>query len=87
MRGNTVRARHLGSDILAGLRNVVGGEIAEYTKVLAEAREQALDRMRDHAVALGADAVVNVRFVSAEIARNAAEVLVYGTAVKLVPDD
>jgi uncharacterized protein YbjQ (UPF0145 family) len=85
VRGNTVRARHLGRDIFAALRNVVGGEIEEYTKVMAEAREQALDRMRDQAVALGADAVVMVRFSSAEVMKNAAEVIAYGTAVRLAP--
>ena len=82
VRGNSVRARHVGRDILAGLRNLVGGEIPEYTKLLAEAREQALDRMIDEARELGADAVVGVRFSSAEMARGAAEILVYGTAVK-----
>ena len=83
VRGNTVRARHLGRDISAAFRNMVGGEVDEYTKVMAEAREQALDRMADQAVALGADAVVNVRFSSAEVMKNAAEVIAYGTAVKL----
>lgn len=85
VRGNTVRARHLGRDISAALRNLVGGEIDEYTKVMAEAREQALDRMTERAVALGADAVVMVRFSSAEVMRNAAEVIAYGTAVRLAP--
>ncbi|RMH01599.1 MAG: YbjQ family protein [Planctomycetota bacterium] len=85
VRGNTVRARHVGRDITAGLRHLVGGEIEEYTKVMAEAREQALDRMTEQAVALGADAVLMVRFSSAEVMRNAAEVIAYGTAVRLAP--
>lgn len=83
VRGSTVRARHLGNDILASLKRVVGGEVDDYTKLLAEAREQALDRMVEQAKALGADAVVAVRYASAEIASGAAEVLIYGTAVTL----
>ncbi len=83
VRGNTVRSRHLGRDISAAFRNMVGGEIDEYTKVMAEAREQALDRMSEQAVALGADAIVMIRFSSAEVMKNAAEVIAYGTAVKL----
>ncbi|MBL7008687.1 MAG: YbjQ family protein [Planctomycetes bacterium] len=83
VRGNTVRARHLGRDISAAFRHIVGGEIDEYTKVMAEAREQALDRMADQATALGADAVLVVRFSSAEVMKNAAEVIAYGTAVRL----
>lgn len=83
VRGNTVRARHVGRDILASLRNVVGGEIDEYTKMLAEAREQALDRMTAEAARLGADAVVTVRFATAEAMQHAAEVVAYGTAVRL----
>lgn len=83
VRGSTVRARHLGKDIGALLRNVVGGEIIEYTKMLAEAREQALDRMRDQAVALGADAVVMMRFSTSSVMSGAAEMVAYGTAVKL----
>jgi uncharacterized protein YbjQ (UPF0145 family) len=81
VRGGTVRAKHIGKDILALFRNVVGGEIPEYTKILAEAREQALDRMVQDAERLGANAVVGVRFSSAEISAGAAEVLIYGTAV------
>lgn len=81
-RGNTIRARHVGSDIVAGLRNLVGGEVSEYTKLMAEAREQALDRMKANAVKMGADAVVSVRFVTAMIAAGAAEILAYGTAVR-----
>ena len=83
VRGSTVRARHLGKDIGAMLRNVVGGEIQEYTKMLAEAREQALDRMRDQAVALGANAVVMMRFSTSQVMNGAAEIVAYGTAVKL----
>ncbi|MBI1320835.1 MAG: heavy metal-binding domain-containing protein [Candidatus Hydrogenedens sp.] len=81
VRGSTVRGKHLGKDILAVLRNLVGGEITEYTKMLAESREQALDRMIDDARRLGATAVVGVRFASASITTGAAEILVYGTAV------
>lgn len=85
VRGNTVRARHLGRDILAGLKNMVGGEIDDYTKLLAESREQALDRMAAEAQARGADAIVGLRFATSEIASGASEFLAYGTAVKLVP--
>ena len=83
VRGNTIRARHVGKDILAGLRNLVGGEITEYTKMLAEAREQALDRMILEAERLNADGIVAVRFMTAPVMQGAAELLVYGTAVKL----
>jgi len=82
VRGNTIRARHIGKDILAGLRNIVGGEIHEYTKLMAESREQAIDRMLDEATALGANAVVSVRFSTSMISQGAAELLVFGTAVK-----
>lgn len=85
VRGSSVRARHLGRDISAVFKNLVGGEIPEYTKLLAESREQALDRMLDEARALGADAVVALRFTSSEISSGAAEVLVYGTAVRFAP--
>ncbi|HXG32060.1 MAG TPA: YbjQ family protein [Bryobacteraceae bacterium] len=81
VRGNTIRARHVGKDILAVLRNVVGGEVREYTKLLAEAREQALDRMMEEARSLGANAVVGVRFSTSMIMAGAAELLAYGTAV------
>jgi len=81
VRGNTIRARHVGKDILAGLRNLVGGEIAEYTKLLGESREQALDRMIEEAKKLGANAVVGVRFSTSEVMTHAAEILAYGTAV------
>lgn len=83
VRGNAVRARHLGKDILAVFRNVVGGEIHEYVKLSAEAREQALDRMIEQAEQLGADAVVGIRFGTAMIMSGAAELLAYGTAVIL----
>jgi uncharacterized protein YbjQ (UPF0145 family) len=86
VRGNTIRARHVGKDILAVLRNMVGGEIAEYTKMLAEAREQALDRMVEEAKELGANAVIEVRFMTSEIAQGAAELLAYGTAVVIESD-
>lgn len=83
VRGNTIRARHLGRDIMAAFRNIAGGEIREYTKIMAEAREQAIDRMVEEAEALGADAVVMVRFQTAEMMKGAAEMLCYGTAVRL----
>lgn len=83
VRGNTIRARHIGKDILAVFRNIVGGEINEYTKLIGESREQALDRMVDEAQQLGADAIVSVRFTTSMIAQGAAELLAYGTAVKL----
>ena len=86
VRGNTIRARHLGKDILAGLKNVVGGEIEEYTKMIAESREQSLDRMVEEARKLGADAVINVRFSTSSMMQGAAELLAYGTAVKLVDE-
>lgn len=82
-RGNTIRARHVGRDITAALRNLVGGEVSEYTKLYAEAREQALDRMADEARALGANAVVAVRFSTSMVMTAAAELMVYGTAVVL----
>ncbi len=83
VKGNTVRARNIGRDILALLKNVVGGEIEEYTKLIAEAREQALDRMIVQAEELGADAVINLRFSTSYIMSSASEILAYGTAVKL----
>lgn len=83
VRGSAVRAAHLGQDVMAKLKNLVGGELSEYTKLLAEAREQALDRMQAEARARGATAVVGVRFASSEVDDGAAEVLVYGTAVRV----
>ena len=85
VRGNTIRTRHLGNDILAAFKNLVGGEISEYTKMLAEAREQALDRMRAEALARGANAIVGVRFSTAAVMQGAAEILAYGTAVVIAP--
>lgn len=82
-RGNTIRTRHMGRALLAGLAALFGGEIADYTKVIAEAREQAMDRLVEHARSFGADAVIGLRFASTEVMRNAAEILVYGTAVEL----
>ena len=83
VRGNTIRARHIGHDFMAGLKNMVGGEISDYTKMIAECREEALDRMIAEAEANGADAVVGVRFATSEMMEHAAELLAYGTAVKL----
>ena len=82
-RGSTVRTRNVGRDILAGFKNLVGGEIEEYTKLQADAREQALQRMKDDAAKYGADAIVNVRFTTSVITQSASEVLAYGTAVTL----
>jgi len=87
VRGNTVRARHLGHDILAGLRGWVGGEVHEYTKLIAESREHALDRMVEEALSLGGNAVIDVRFSTSYIASNMAEILAYGTAVVLAPEE
>ena len=81
--GNTIRARHVGKDIMASLRTLVGGEITEYTKMLAESREQALDRMMGAARTRGADAVLGVRFTTSAVMQGAAELLAYGTAVKI----
>jgi len=83
VRGNTIRCRHVGRDILAMLRTLTGGEVREYTKMMAETREQAIDRMVEEAETLGADAVVAVRFQTVEMMRGAAEMLCYGTAVRL----
>jgi uncharacterized protein YbjQ (UPF0145 family) len=83
VRGSTVRARNIGRDFFAGLKNIVGGEISEYTQLLADSREQAIKRMIDDANRLGADAVVNVRFTTSNVMQGAAEILAYGTAVKL----
>jgi uncharacterized protein YbjQ (UPF0145 family) len=86
VRGNTIRAKHLGKDILASLRTIVGGEIKEYTEMLTEARNEALLRMREEAAHLNADAIVNVHFVTSQVMTGAAELLAYGTAVKLEPE-
>lgn len=81
VRGNTVRARHIGKDILAGLRNIVGGEIHEYAKLIAESREQSLDRMEAEAAELGANAIITARFTTSVMMGGAAELLAIGTAV------
>lgn len=81
VRGNTIRARHIGRDISAALKNIVGGEIKDYTKMMAESREQALDRMVEEAESLGANAILNVRFATSMIMQSASEILAYGTAV------
>ena len=83
--GNTIRSRHIGKDILAGLRSIIGGEVIEYTKMLAEAREQSLDRMKANAQKLKADGIVGIRFTTSPIMAGAAELLAYGTAVRLRP--
>jgi len=83
VRGSTIRARHMGKDIMAGLRGMVGGEITEYTKMMAEAREEALQRMVEDAEKQGANAIVSTRFTTSMIMQNAAEVLAYGTGVVL----
>lgn len=83
VRGNTIRARHVGRDIMAGLRNIVGGEIKEYTRMLTQARDEAISRMVKEAEALGANAVLGVRFTTSQTMSGAAEILAYGTAVRL----
>ncbi len=83
VRGNSVRARHIGRDITAVFRAIVGGELTEYTKLLAESREQALDRMTEQAQSLGANAVISTRFVTSMVMGGVAELLAYGTAVKI----
>lgn len=86
VRGSSVRVRHIGLDLIASLRNLAGGEVYEYTKLLAEVREQAVDRMIAEAEALGANGILAVRFQSAEVSRAAAEMVCYGTAVELRPE-
>jgi len=81
MRGSTIRARHVGRDIMAGLRSLVGGEIVDYTKMMAEAREQAIQRMVEDAEKQGANAIVGMRFTTSMIMTNASEILAYGTGV------
>ena len=83
VRGSTVRARHLGRDIFAGLKNLVGGEVSEYTKLMAHAREQAMQRMNDEAQKINADAVINIRVTTAMVMQGCSEIMAYGTAVKL----
>ena len=82
VRGNTIRARHVGRDIMAGFKNLVGGEIKSYTEMLSIARDEAFNRMVNEAINLKADAVINVRFMTSQITQGAAEILAYGTAVK-----
>ena len=86
-RGNTVRARNVARDIWASLKNVVGGEISEYTRLQAQAREQAISRMIDNAESLGADAIINVRITTSMIMQGCSEIMAYGTAVKLIDDN
>ncbi|MDA7641255.1 YbjQ family protein [Candidatus Marinimicrobia bacterium] len=81
--GQSIRARHVGKDIIAGLRNLVGGEIIEYSKLMAESREQAMDRMKSQAEELNADAIVGIRFTTSMLQAGASEIFIYGTAVKL----
>ncbi|RLF31576.1 MAG: hypothetical protein DRN07_06885 [Thermoplasmata archaeon] len=83
VKGNTIQAKHIGKDVVAGFRQLVGGEIKEYTEMLSEAREIALKRMIEKAEEMGADAIINVRFTTSAVMGGAAEILVYGTAVKL----
>jgi len=87
VRGNTIRARHVGKDIMAVFRNMVGGEISEYTKMMGEAREQSLDRMVEEAEELDANAIIGVRFMTSMLMQGAAELLAYGTAVIIEDDD
>ena len=83
VRGSTIRARHIGRDVMASLRNIVGGEITDYTKMLAESREQALQRMVEQAEGMGANAILSTRFVTSMVMSGAAELLAYGTAVEI----
>lgn len=84
--GSTVRSKHVGKDLFAGLKNLVGGELTAYTELLEESRQQAIERMIAKAEALGADAIVGIRFSTSSIAQGAAELFVYGTAVKAIPN-
>ena len=83
VRGSTIRAKHVGKDVMAGLRMMVGGEVKEYTEMLTEARNESMRRMEAHAEKLGADAVINLRYMTSQVMSGAAEMLAYGTAVKL----
>ena len=87
VRGNTVRAKHIGRDIVAALRNLVGGEVSEYSEMMVEARNEAINRMVDQARSLEADAIVGVRLVTSQVTTGAAELLAYGTAVKLSAEE
>ena len=82
-QGSTVRAKHIGKDILAGFKNLIGGEVKQYTELLNDAREEAMQRMKDNAEDMGADAVINVRIVTSMVSQMASEILIYGTAVRL----
>lgn len=84
VKGSTIRARHVGRDVMAGLRNIVGGEVKDYTVMLAQAREEALQRMIDQAENLGANAIIGTRFVTSMVMSGAAEMVAYGTAAKVV---
>ncbi len=84
VKGNTVRARHVGQDFMAFLRNIVGGEVRNYTKLIAESREQAIDRMVAEAESMGANAIVGVRLITASIMQGSSELLAFGTAVKVI---
>ena len=86
-RGSTIQAKHIGKDIMSGLRSIVGGELTEYSEMLEEAREKAVNRMVEDAEKMGADAVVNVRFMTSMVMAGAAEMLAYGTAVKIRDKD
>ena len=81
VKGNTIRARHIGRDVMASLKNIVGGEITDYTKMMAESREQAIDRMIEDADKLGANAIVGMKFATSMVMQSASEILAYGTAV------
>ncbi|MBN1758862.1 MAG: YbjQ family protein [Chitinispirillaceae bacterium] len=81
--GSTVRAKHIGRDIMAGLKNIVGGELTGYTELLNESRQQSIDRMKEQATQMGANAIVNVRFATSSVAQGASELYVYGTAVRI----
>lgn len=83
VQGSTIRAKHIGRDFMAGLKNIVGGELKGYTELLQESRDEALERMTDQARRLGANAVINVRFTTSSVAQGASEILAYGTAVRV----
>lgn len=85
VQGNTIRAKHIGKDFLAGLKNIFGGELGAYTELLAESRQEATDRMVQQAKAMGANAIVNIRYSTSSVAQGAAELYAYGTAVKIDP--
>ena len=86
VQGNTVRSKHVGRDIMAAFKNVVGGELAGYTEMMVESRQQAMDRMIDQAEELGANAILSVRYTTSAVTQGAAELLAYGTAVIVTPD-